>query len=668
MEKETAERIKTLRSELNEHNYHYYVLNAPVISDREFDRKMEELTALETQYPEFADPNSPTRRVGSDIAGEFVQVEHRYPMFSLANTYSQEEIVDFANRAVKTLQGPTAFVCELKFDGTAISLFYRDGVLERAVTRGDGTKGDDVTDNVRTIRSVPLVLRAGGFPREFEVRGEIFMPHDSFHRLNAEREDIGEMPFANPRNAAAGTLKTQQSSVVAHRGLDFFAYTLVADTAVVDTHFEALEKLRSWGFKVSDASRRVETVEGVWDFIVSWDKKRKKLPYDTDGIVIKIDAIAQQEVLGFTAKSPRWAIAYKFKAEQAVAQLLSVDFQVGRTGAITPVANLSPVKLAGTTVKRASLHNADQIAALDIRIDDWVVVEKGGEIIPKIVGVDTSRRDIFSQPFVFIDRCPECGAALVRIEGEAKHFCPNVNGCRPQIVGRVIHFISRKAMDIEGLGEETVELLFGEGLIRNYADLYSLTKEQLVPLNRLGEKSAENIINSIELSKSRAFSRVLFALGIRYVGETTAKKIARSLGSLESIAAASREELLAVEEVGGVIADSVAAFFADQTNLQNITALKAAGLCFEESAREVLSNRLEGKKIVISGSFSTCSRERMKELIELHGGKNIAAVSAACDFLLAGDKIGPAKLKKAEALGITILSEEEFLQRIGQHD
>lgn len=663
-ERENAKiEIEKLISELNKLNHNYYVLNQPLVGDMEFDSMLRRLVELEELYPEFKTPNSPSERVGSDLNVEFIQKEHRTPMFSLSNTYSVEELEEFDTRIKKDIEGDVEYVCELKFDGTAISLTYENGLLTQALTRGNGVVGDDVTANVRTIRTIPLQL-LGEVPILIEVRGEIFMPHSSFERINAEREDIGEAPFANPRNAAAGTLKSQQSSVVAHRGLDCFMYGLIADGLEVSSHFESLKLLSTWGFKVSGNNKKFSSIGDVMNFINHWDSGRKKLPYDTDGVVIKVNSTQQQKVLGFTAKAPRWAVAYKFKAERAVSQLLSVDYQVGRTGAITPVANLTPVKLAGTVVKRASLHNAEQIALLDLHIGDHVYVEKGGEIIPKIVGVDKTTRDLFAQEIVYITHCPACGTLLERMEGEAKHYCPNRQHCPVQIVGRMIHFISRKAMDIDGLGEETIELLYSNSLLRNYADLYTLTREQLIPLERMGEKSADNIIKSIEESKNVPFGRVLFALGIRFVGETTAKKIAASMKNIDTVMNASFEELLAVDEVGDKIAESIKVFFAQTENIENINRLREYGLSLSQVEREKVSNVLMGKSIVISGKFSTHSRDELKDMIEQHGGKNSSAVSGGTDYLLAGDKIGPAKLTKAEKLGIKIISEEDFLEMI----
>ncbi len=653
------QKIEELRRWLNYHNRKYYIDNAPEVSDYEFDQRMHELQRLEAEYPEFDDPNSPSRRVGSDLTTEFRTVEHRYPMLSLGNTYSIEELHEFFERVEREV-GQVEYVCELKFDGTAISLTYEQGRLTRAVTRGDGRSGDDVTANVRTIRTVPLELTGEDVAPLFEIRGEIFMPYASFDRLNAEREQAGEQLFANPRNAAAGTLKQQNSAVVAHRGLDCTLYQMVGEAVSARSHWESLEMARKWGFKISREARVCRSAAEVDEFIAHWDEARHALPFPTDGVVIKVNSYEAQQQLGFTSKVPRWAVAYKFKAEQALTRLESVAFQVGRTGAITPVANLAPVQLAGTTVKRATLHNAEQIAQLDIRLGDMVYVEKGGEIIPKITGVELSERKSDSVPFEYITVCPECGTELTRYEGEAKHYCPNQSHCPPQIVGRIIHFIRRKAMDIEGLGDETVELLYESGLVRDVADLYDLRAQQLAVLPRLGEKSAENIMKSIEGSKSVPFARVLFALGIRFVGETTAKYLAAHFGSMEAIMNATVEQLVEAEEVGDKIARSIVEFFADESNRTIIERLRVAGVQFEAEERELHSDLLAGKSVVISGKFRRHSRDELKELIELHGGKNLAAVSANVDYLVAGENMGPAKLQKATKLGIKMLSEEEF--------
>ena len=657
------QKISELREKLNFHNHKYYVENAPTISDYEFDQMLRELIELEALYPHLRDENSPSMRVGSDLTNSFESVEHRFPMLSLSNTYSAEELKEWLDKTTLEI-GDAEFVCELKFDGTAISLTYENGRLLRAVTRGDGSRGDDVTENVRTIRSVPLVLQDDDYPQYFEIRGEIFMPYSSFDRLNKEREEQGEALFANPRNAAAGTLKQQQSQVVARRGLDCTLYQVAGDKLPFASHSESLEAARRWGFKVSEHTALYHSAEEVLEFINHWDTERHSLPFPTDGIVIKVNRFADRRILGSTAKAPKWAVAYKFKAEQALTRLEKVSYQVGRTGAITPVANLEPVLLAGTTVKRATLHNADQIAALDIREGDMVYVEKGGEIIPKITGVELSERKADSEPLQYITHCPECGAELVRYEGEAKHYCPNQSHCRPQKAGRIIHFIRRKAMNIESLGEETVELLIEHSLIDNIADLYDLRAEQLASLPRLGEKSARNIIQSIDSSRSVPFHRVLFALGIRFVGETTAKYLASHFGSMDAVMQATQEELLEAEEVGDKIALSIMDYFADEQNRAIIERLRSAGLQFEAEQKVLASQALEGMSIVISGSFELHSRDELKAMIEANGGKNLAAVSANTTYLLAGAKIGPAKLQKAQKLGIKIISEQEFLAMI----
>ncbi len=652
-------RIQELRLLLERHNHKYYVENAPEISDFEFDTLLRELQELEAAHPEYADPNSPTQRVGSDLTSEFRTVEHRFPMLSLGNTYSLDELDEFIDR-IERESGQTDFVCELKFDGTAISLTYEHGALLRAVTRGDGRQGDDVTANIRTIRSVPLRLQGADYPDYFEIRGEVLMPYASFDKINREREEQGEQLFANPRNAAAGTLKQQASSVVARRGLDCYLYQLAGNDLPFESHEAALKAAARWGFKISDTSRLCHSREDIRAYIAYWDEARRSLPFATDGVVIKVNDFARRRQLGFTAKAPKWAVAYKFKAEQAVTRLESVTYQVGRTGAITPVANLDPVQLAGTTVKRATLHNAEQIAQLDLRLGDWVYVEKGGEIIPKITGVDLTQRAAASEPLQYISVCPECGTELIRYEGEAKHYCPNQSGCRPQIIGRVIHFIRRKALDIEGLGEETVELLYENGLVSNIADLYDLHASQLAPLPRLGEKSAENIIRSIRRSLQVPFERVLFGLGIRFVGETTARYLADHFRSLDALLAASREELVEAEEVGEKIADAIIEYFAEEQNRLILERLRTAGLRFESEERKRSSDLLAGKSFVVSGKF-TIARDELKQLIETHGGRNLAAVSGNVDYLVAGEKMGPEKRKKAEKLGVRIISEEEFM-------
>lgn len=658
------DRIDQLRALLNEQNYRYYVLNDPLMSDFEYDKLMRELQDLEQANPQYADPNSPTQRVGSDRANLFASVTHRFPMQSLSNTYSREEVTDFDTRIQKEV-GEVEYVCELKFDGTSISLLYEHGQLVRAATRGDGTVGDDVTENVRTIRSIPLQLRGGGYPDLFEIRGEILMPYKSFERLNREREDIGETPFANPRNAAAGSLKQQSSAVTASRDLDAYLYMLAGDEMPYATHYESLLAARQWGFKVSDQMKLCRNLDEVMDFIRYWDKARESLPFATDGVVIKVNSYAMQKQLGSTAKAPRWAVAYKFKAEHALTRLLSVDFQVGRTGAITPVANLEPVQLAGTVVKRASLHNAEQIALLDIRLGDMVYVEKGGEIIPKITEVELSERPAESQPFEFITRCPECGTELVKYEGEARHYCPNSSSCPPQIVGRIVHFISRKAMNIEGLGDETVQLLYDNGLVHDISDLYTLKRADLVRLPRLGEKSADNILRNIEASKQVPFARVLFAIGIRFIGETTAKILARQFKNIDALIHADPEQLIEAEEVGEKIARSIIEYFADAGNMRIVERLRSYGLQFQNQVQEGATDRLAGLNFVISGTFVHHSRDQLKELIERHGGRNLSGVSSNVNYLLAGQNIGPAKLAKASKLGVKMINEEEFMQMLG---
>lgn len=655
--------MRELERQLDYHSHKYYVENSPEISDREFDMLLRELQDLEARYPEHADENSPTKRVGSDLTSEFQSVEHRYPMQSLSNTYSSEELGEWIDRITKEI-GEVEFVCELKFDGTAISLTYENGALKRAVTRGDGRRGDDVTNNVRTIGSIPLRLRGEGYPAMFEIRGEIYMPYASFDRLNAEREAAGEQLLANPRNAAAGTLKQQSSQVVAHRGLDCTLYHIAVDEPIKATHWDNLMEAKKWGFKISEHIKLCRNRQEIEEFIAYWDSARKALPYATDGIVIKVNRYSDQRTLGSTAKAPRWAVAYKFQAERALTKLLSVDFQVGRTGAVTPVANLEPVQLAGTVVKRASIHNADQIEALDIRLGDMVYVEKGGEIIPKITEVELSERPADSKPFEYITHCPECGTELVRDEGEAKHFCPNSKGCKPQIIGRIVHFVGRKAMDIEGLGGETIELLWENGMLHNIADIYHLDPMLLASLPRLGERSAANILEGVRLSAEVPFERVLFSLGIRYVGETTAKYLASHFRTLDAIANATIEELSEAEEVGSKIAVAITEYFALEDNRKIIETLRSAGLQFEVKDKVQTSNALEGKSVVISGKFEGRSRDDMKALVEEHGGRNLAAVSANVDFIVAGENMGPAKRQKAEKLGITILSEAEFLALI----
>ena len=657
------ERIDWLRAELHRHNYNYYVLNAPEISDKEFDDLMRELQDLEKAHPEYADENSPTMRVGSDLNKNFTQVAHKYPMLSLGNTYSEGEVADFYERVKKALNEDFEICCELKFDGTSISLTYEDGKLVRAVTRGDGEKGDDVTDNVKTIRTIPLVLH-GDYPRSFEIRGEILMPWVSFEALNREREAREEPLFANPRNAASGTLKSQNSAVVAARKLDAYLYYLLGEDLPADGHYECLQKAAQWGFKISEHMKKARTLQEVFDYINYWDTERKNLPVATDGIVLKVNSLRQQKNLGYTAKSPRWAIAYKFQAERALTRLNKVTYQVGRTGAITPVANLDPVQLSGTVVKRASLHNADIIEGLDLHIGDMVYVEKGGEIIPKITGVDTDARGmLLGEKVKFITRCPECGTPLVRFEGEAAHYCPNETACPPQIKGKIEHFISRRAMNIDGLGPETVDMFYRLGLIKDTADLYRLTVDDIKDLDRMGQKSAENIVNGIAASRNVPFERVLFALGIRFVGETVAKKIARSFKSIDEVEQASLETLMSVDEIGEKIAQSIVSYFANPLNRSLVERLKEAGLQFSRSEEDLsgYTDKLAGQSIVISGVFEHHSRDEYKEMIERNGGKNVGSISSKTSFILAGANMGPAKLEKAQKLGIRILSENEFL-------
>ena len=658
-------RIETLRRELEQHNYDYYVKSMPTITDFEFDAKLRQLQELEAQYPEFFDPNSPTQRVGSDIANGFEQVAHVYPMLSLGNTYSLGEVQDFYERVRKGLNEDFELVCELKYDGTSISLTYEDGLLVRAVTRGDGEKGDDVTANVKTIRSIPLRLQ-GDYPASFEIRGEILMPWAVFDELNREREEQEEQLFANPRNAASGTLKLQNSSVVASRKLDAYFYYMLGENLPSDLHSENLTAAHSWGFKISDATRVCKTLDEVADFINYWDVERKNLPVATDGIVLKVNSLGRQKNLGYTAKSPRWAIAYKFQAEKAVTRLNSVSYQVGRTGAVTPVANLDPVQLSGTTVKRASLHNADIIAALDLHIGDMVFVEKGGEIIPKIIAVDKEARFLIGDKVQFIKNCPECGAALVRFDGEAAHYCPNENACPPQIKGKMEHFVSRKAMNIDGLGAETINLLYQNDLLRNIADIYALQIPDLIRLERLGTKSAYNIQAGCEKSKEIPFERVVFALGIRFVGETIAKKLAFAFKNIETLERATFEELIAVDEIGERIAQSVVAYFVEPQNVETLERLKAFGLqmSLSEEKLQAHGEALAGLSIVISGTFSQHSRDEYKTMIERNGGKNVGSVSAKTSFILAGENMGPEKLKKAEKLGVKLLTETEFLAMI----
>ncbi|HET8809960.1 MAG TPA: NAD-dependent DNA ligase LigA [Flavobacteriaceae bacterium] len=658
------EKINQLRDELRQHNYNYYVLDQPVISDYEFDQKLKELQQLENKHPEFHDPNSPTLRVGGEITKKFETATHEFPMYSLSNSYSKEDMEAWEKRIKKLVDGEVEYTCELKYDGASISLTYENGWLKKAITRGNGIQGDDVTNNVKTIKSVPLKLK-GDFPEKFSIRGEIVLPYEGFAQMNAERVENGEEPYANPRNTASGSLKLQDSSEVAKRPLDCLLYNVVGNNLPFKTQFESLQKAREWGFKVPKEAELAKSNAEVMQYIDHWNNHRRELPYETDGVVVKVNDLHQQEELGHTAKSPRWAMAYKFKAEQVSTVLEKITYQVGRTGAITPVANLKPVQLAKTTVKRASLHNADQIEKLDVREGDTVFVEKGGEIIPKIIGVDFTKRDPNSEETVYITHCPECSTELIRTEGEAQHYCPNYEGCPPQIIGRIQHYISRKAMDIEGLGGETVALLVREGLINNYADLYELKKEQLLPLERMAEKSVENLIQGIEKSKEIPFERVLFGLGIRYVGETVAKKLAKHYKNIEALAASTLEELTFVEEIGERIAESVVAFFASKENRKLVERLKEYGVQLAISA-EKLSNqtdKLEGKTFVVSGVFNL-SRNELKKLIEDNGGKVAGSISGKTDYLIAGENMGPSKLAKAEKLGTQLLSEDEFLKMI----
>lgn len=690
---EAQKRIEELTSEINEHNYKYYVQASPAISDYDFDMLLEELIRLEKQFPVLASPESPSQRVGGTVTKEFNSVKHKYPMLSLSNTYSEQDLRDFDERVRKGLDNEFQYICELKFDGVAIGLTYVDGKLKQAVTRGDGVQGDEVTANVKTIRSIPLVLHGDDYPKEFEIRGEILMPRSSFDKINKEiceqmsedgysEDEIADRLLKNPRNAAAGTIKMQDSSVVAKRNLDCFLYALYGENLPYETHQESLEAAHSWGFKISEHTKRCKNIDEVLDYLAVWEKKRTKLPFDTDGVVIKVDSIRQQKDLGFTAKSPRWAIAYKFKAESASTTLLDIIYQVGRTGAITPVADLKAVALAGSTVRRATLHNADQIEKLDLRIGDQVFVEKGGEVIPKITAVDLSKRDLFSHPVKYITKCPECGTELERKEGEAQHYCPNVNGCPPQIKGRIEHFISRKAMNIDSLGEGKIEMLFDNKLIHRPSDLYSLTYDKLIGLEKiisgeegekakkisLQEKSVKKILSGIEESKAVPFERVLYAIGIRYVGETVAKKLAIAFKSMDAIEKASSEQLLQVEEIGEKIAESVLEYFKVAANRKEVEALRNAGLQFELSADsmpKMISNVLEGKSFVVTGTLTNFDRDQVKVVIEQHGGKNQSGVSAKTTFVVAGEKPGDSKIEKAKKLNIPIIDEDEFMKMIG---
>ena len=657
--------IQKLREELHHHNHLYYIQDKPKISDYEFDQKLKELQELEEKHPEFYDENSPTLRVGGAVTKSFATATHEYRMYSLDNSYSKEDLENWEKRIRKQVDGEIQYTCELKYDGASISLTYEDGVFKKAVTRGDGVQGDDVTNNVRTIKSVPLRLKGEGYPDKFHIRGEIVMPHEGFAHLNAARIEAGEEPFANPRNTASSSIKLQDSAEVAKRPLDCLLYNITGNNLGFDTQYEGLEKAREWGFKVPAEAKLAKNIDEVLSFVNYWDVHRHDLPYETDGVVIKVNNLHQQDEMGYTAKSPRWAMAYKFKAEQVSTKLEKITYQVGRTGAITPVANLDPVQLGGTVVKRASLHNADQIEKLDVREGDHVFVEKGGEIIPKIIGVDFTKRDKDSEPTRYISNCPECETPLVRNEGEAQHYCPNSTGCPPQVIGRIQHFISRRAMDIEGLGGETVALFVNNGLIGNYADLYELKKEQILPLERMAEKSADNLINGIENSKQIPFERVLFALGIRYVGETVAKKLAKHFKNIDALIEASAEELEAVEEIGERIAESVIEFFAVDENVQTVRRLQEYGVQLEISAEKLANQtkKLEGQTFVVSGVFSM-ARNELKKLIEDNAGKVSGSISSKTSYVVAGENMGPSKHAKAEGLGISIISEGEFLKML----
>ncbi|MDG2498473.1 MAG: NAD-dependent DNA ligase LigA [Flavobacteriaceae bacterium] len=657
------EQILQLRDELRQHNYNYYVLDAATISDFEFDSKLKHLQDLEAAYPQFYDASSPTLRVGGEVTKNFETIVHAQRMYSLDNSYSKEDLMDWETRLQKMVDGPIQYTCELKYDGASISLTYENGLLVQALTRGDGTQGDNVTANIKTIKSVPLQLQ-GDYPDKFEIRGEIVLPFEGFNAMNAERMAAGEEPYKNPRNTASGSLKLQDSAEVAKRPLECLLYSIVGENTHIKTQFENLEKARSWGFKVPSIAKLTDSIEGVLEFVNYWDTHRHELPYETDGVVVKVNSLFQQAELGYTAKAPRWAMAYKFKAEQVSTQLEHISYQVGRTGAITPVANLQPVELAGTIVKRASLHNADQIEKLDVRPGDWVYVEKGGEIIPKIMGVDLDRRDLATPKTVYISNCPECDTTLVRKDGEAHHYCPNDKGCPPQIIGRIQHFISRKALDIEGLGGETVALLVNEGLIRDYADLYELTTDQIIHLDRMAEKSADNLVNGVQASKDVPFERVLFGLGIRYVGETVAKKLAKHYKSIEALSKATLEDLETVDEIGIRIAESVVDFFSTEANLQMVSRLILYGLQLQLS-EEALSNqttKVEGLRFVVSGVFETVSRDELKALIDSNGGKVVSSISAKTSYVVAGANMGPSKRTKAESLNIPIISEQQFLE------
>ncbi len=663
-------RIERLSKQIEEHNYNYYVLSNPAISDYEFDMLLEELIRLEKEHPEYLLSTSPSQRVGGQITKEFKTIKHKYPMLSLGNTYSEEELNDFDERVKKALTTPYEYVCELKYDGVALGLTYKNGELVQAVTRGDGEKGDEITNNVRTIKSIPLKLRGNNYPDEFEIRGEVFLPKKVFNEINKEREEIGEPLLANPRNAASGTLKMQDSSVVAKRNLDCYLYAVLGENLPFQSHYENLLAAKGWGFRIPEFTRKVNDIKGVFDFINKWDVERNNLEFDIDGIVLKINSFDQQRMLGFTAKSPRWAIAYKFKAQRVSTILESISYQVGRTGALTPVANLKPVLLAGTTVKRASLHNADIIEKLDVRVGDTVFVEKGGEIIPKIIGVDESKRasgtDLFSETTKYITHCPECNSELIRKEGEANHYCPNELGCPPQVKGKIEHYVGRRAMNIDSLGGETIAQLYDSGLIKTIADLYDLKKEDLLKLERMAEKSVNNLIAGIEASKQIPFERVLYAIGIRHVGETTAKKLAYSFKNIEALENATVEQLLEVGDVGEKIAETIVAYFKDERNVEIINRLKNKGIKFELSEEQLTntSEKLKDKSFVVSGVFSKFSREDLKKIIEQNGGKNVGSISGKTSFVIAGENMGPEKLKKAEKLGVPIITEDDFAKMI----
>lgn len=666
MSESVKHRIEQLSKEINEHNYKYYIDAQPSISDFEFDQLLEELIRLEKEHPEYLNPDSPSQRVGGQITKEFQTIKHKYPMLSLGNTYSDEDLKDFDDRIKKALNASFEYVCELKYDGVAIGLTYKNGILVQAVTRGDGEKGDDVTTNVKTIKSIPLKLRGNGYPDEFEIRGEIFMPRKSFDEINKEREEIGEPLLANPRNAAAGTLKMQDSAVVAKRNLDCYLYAVYAENLEFATHYESVKAAKEWGFKTSEHMSKGDGVEHLLGFISKWDTARFNLDFDIDGVVIKVNSYEQQRMLGFTAKSPRWAIAYKFKAQQVSTILESITYQVGRTGSITPVANLKPVLLAGTTVKRASLHNADIIEKLDVRIGDTVFVEKGGEIIPKIIGVDESKRHANSFKVVYITDCPECGTALTRHEEEANHYCPNESSCPPQVKGRMEHFVGRRAMNIDSLGAETIAQLYEAGLIKSNADMYELKKEDLLKLDRMAEKSANNLLEGIEESKKTPFERVLYAIGIRHIGETTAKKLAYYFKTIDALKNATLEQLLEVGDIGEKIAQTIVAFFADEQNVAQIERLRASGVMLALSEEQLVnsSDRLKGLSFVVSGVFSKFSRDDLKKAIEQNGGKSIGSISGKTSYVIAGESMGPEKLKKAEKLGVPIISEDDFIKMI----